>query len=73
MDTFTSFQKQYKMLELIMFLHQRSAECLKSGMPIEDIIAMDVREEIARAKFIPEENLGSFEEIKGKITSQTEI
>jgi len=72
-DTFTSFQKQYKMLELIMFLHQRSAECLKSGMPIEDIIAMDVREEIARAKFIPEENLGSFEEIKGKITSQTEI
>ncbi len=72
-DTYTSVTKQFKMMELIMLLHERCEECLKSGMSIEDIIALDVKEEIARARYIPEDDLERFEEIKKKITSQTEI
>ncbi|HIE26475.1 TPA: hypothetical protein EYP66_04245 [Candidatus Poribacteria bacterium] len=71
-DTYTSFDKQYKMLELILFFHERAADCLKSGAAIDDIAELDVREEIARVKYIPEENLSQFEEIKGHIESQME-
>ena len=72
-DTYTSFDKQFKILELIMLLHQRSGQCLKSGMLTEDIISLDVKEEIARAKYIPEDKMETFEEIKKNIISQTEV
>jgi V/A-type H+-transporting ATPase subunit A len=72
-DTYTSFRKQYNMLELIMLLHQRSEEWLRAGKPIDDIMDLDVKEEIARAKYTPEDNMERFEEIKKNIISQTEI
>jgi len=72
-DTYTSFRKQYNMLELIMLLHQRSEEWLSAGKPIEDLINLDVKEEIARAKYTPEDNMERFEEIKKNIISQTEV
>jgi V/A-type H+-transporting ATPase subunit A len=72
-DTYTSSQKQFKIMELIMLLHQRSRESLGAGKPIEDLVALDVKEEIARAKYIPEDNLDRFEEIKKSIVDQTEV
>ena len=72
-DTFSSFTKQFNILELIMLLHRRSGEWLKSGKSIEDLLSLDVKEEIARAKYIPENEMAQFEEIKEKIISQTEI
>ncbi|MFC1717169.1 V-type ATP synthase subunit A, partial [Candidatus Poribacteria bacterium] len=72
-DTYTSFEKQFGMLELIMFLHQRSEEWLKSGKSMEDLLGLDVKAEIARAKYIPEDNITQFEGIKKNIVSQTEI
>ncbi|MBD3181223.1 V-type ATP synthase subunit A [Candidatus Poribacteria bacterium] len=71
-DTYTSFEKQFKILDLIMHLHDRSVECLQSGKSIEDLLELDVKEEIARAKFTPEEQLDSFEQIKSNIIAQTE-
>jgi len=71
-DTYTSFDKQYKMLELIMFFHERAEECLNSGVATDDIAELNVREEIAQAKYIPEENLSQFEEIRKHIESQME-
>ncbi len=72
-DTYTSSQKQFKILELIMLLHDRSKESLGAGKPIEELVALDVKEEIARAKYIPEDNLDRFEEIKKSIVDQTEV
>jgi V/A-type H+-transporting ATPase subunit A len=71
-DTYTSFDKQYKMLELILFFHELAEGALKSNVAIDDIAELDVREEIARAKYTPEENLSQFEEIKQHIESQME-
>ena len=71
-DCHTSFDKQYKMLDLILFFHQRAEERLKSGVNIDDIARLNVREEIARAKYTPEENLSQFETIKQHIESQME-
>lgn len=72
-DTYTSFQKQFMMLELVMLFHQRSEQALKSGMSIIDIAGLKVREEIARAKYIPETELNKFEDIKQNIIAQTSI
>lgn len=72
-DTYTSFKKQLGMLELIMLLHQRSEEWLKAGKSMEDLLGLDVKLEIARAKYIPEKDISQFEEIKKHIIDQTEI
>lgn len=72
-DTYASFNKQYKMLELVMFFHKRAEEALKSGMAIMDIATLPVREEIARAKYISESELDKLEEIKKNIIAQTEF
>jgi V/A-type H+-transporting ATPase subunit A len=72
-DTYTSFDKQYKMLDLIMFFHKRAEEAMKAGMAIMDIATLGVREEIARAKYIPETEIEKFEDIKKNIVAQTEF
>ncbi|MDQ1328199.1 MAG: V/A-type H+/Na+-transporting ATPase subunit [Candidatus Poribacteria bacterium] len=72
-DTYTSFQKQFDMLELVMLFHQHAEEALKAGMSIMDIASLGVREEIARAKYIPETELDKFEDIKKNIIAQTEM
>lgn len=73
-DTYSSFQKQFKMLELVMFFYQKAEQALKSGMSIMDIAELEVREEIARSKYIPEEEIEErFENIKKNIIAQTEI
>ncbi len=54
-DTYTSLSKQVAMLDLVISFSRRSHEALKAGADIDDIFAMKVREKIARAKFIPEE------------------
>jgi V/A-type H+-transporting ATPase subunit A len=72
-DTYASFKKQYKMMELVMLFHQHAEESLKSGMSIMDLAELEVREEIARAKYISETELDKFEDIKRNIIAQTEF
>jgi len=72
-DTYASFKKQYKMMELVMLFHQHAEESLKSGMSIMDLAELEVREEIARAKYISETELDKFEDIKKNIIAQTEF
>ncbi len=72
-DTYASFTKQYKMLELVMLFHKRAEQALKSGMAIMDIATLPIREEIARAKYISESEIEKFDEIKKNIIAQTEF
>lgn len=66
-DTYSSFEKMVKLMELIILFHTLSEDALESGVPVVDIASLDVRERIARAKFTPEEKLGEFEKIKKEI------
>nr|MBO4518155.1 V-type ATP synthase subunit A [Clostridia bacterium] len=52
-DTFTSPEKQYKILKLIYDFHRLSGEALEKGAEYGDIINLPVREKIGRAKYIP--------------------
>ncbi len=54
-DTFTSFAKQNKMLELILGFYTQSADALKRGVHFGSIEKLAVRERIGRIKYVPEE------------------
>jgi V/A-type H+-transporting ATPase subunit A len=63
-DTYTSLKKQYLLLKLIMTFHEHADRALQEGVEISDILTSPVREQIAGAKFIREENLGEFERLE---------
>jgi V/A-type H+-transporting ATPase subunit A len=71
-DTFTSLKKQFLMLKLILKFHEKCLAAAADGRDIKELFALPVREKIARAKYIPEENLKQFEEIEEEIVRQVE-
>jgi len=56
-DTYTSIKKQYLMLKIILSYYDISMEALKKEISLNDLISLSVREEIAKMKYIPEENI----------------
>jgi V/A-type H+-transporting ATPase subunit A len=66
-DTYTSFQKMSKLMELIKLFHQLGKDALEEEVDIHDIAALPVRETIARAKFTHEDKLGDIDKIKDEI------
>jgi len=69
-DAFTSAAKQFRLLRLIMRFHRLAEVALEEGKPLQGILELPVWEEIARAKFIPEERLAEFEELEGRCEEQ---
>ena len=66
-DTFTSLEKQFLLLRLIMTFYKEAGKALTAEVEIGDILAIPEREEIAAAKFISEENLGEFDALERKV------
>jgi V/A-type H+-transporting ATPase subunit A len=71
-DTYTSLKKQFLMLKLILKFHERCLAAAADGRDIKELFALPVREKIARAKYIPEENLEQFEKIEKELLEQVE-
>lgn len=65
-DTYTSRNKQFKMLENILYFDEQAKRALQLGAYLDDIAkgTIDLRERIARSKYIPEEELTRIDEIK---------
>ena len=55
-DTYTSLDKQHKMLLLVLAFYNKSSDALGLGADINKLAAMPVREDIGRFKFVPEED-----------------
>ncbi|MHB8893674.1 MAG: V-type ATP synthase subunit A [Candidatus Geothermincolia bacterium] len=68
-DTFTSLKKQYLLLKLVITLHRESKRVLEAGGDIAEIITSPARERVAKAKFIKEEDLESFEDLEREIVT----
>jgi V/A-type H+-transporting ATPase subunit A len=66
-DAFTSLLKQFRLLRLILTFHRWAEEQLEQGKGIQELIALPVREEIARAKFIPEPEMDKFDHLERRI------
>ena len=56
-DTYTSLNKQYLLMELILAFYDKSLEALNKGASIEKIVSMPAREKIGRFKYAPENNI----------------
>ncbi|MBT1279353.1 ATP synthase subunit A [Thermoanaerobacter sp. CM-CNRG TB177] len=66
-DTYSSMEKQYRMLKLIMIFYQEAQKALEKGAPFSEIEKHPVREKIARAKYVEESKLAVFDEIEKEI------
>jgi V/A-type H+-transporting ATPase subunit A len=63
-DTYASLAKQYKMLKLILAFGDEAEKALKAGVYLKEIIDMgDIRDRIARAKYIAEEDIDNIDKI----------
>ncbi len=71
-DTFTSIEKQHEMLKTILHFHKRALEVVEAGVDVTKIFKLDVREEIARAKYIPQEEIEKITKIRDTIDEQME-
>jgi len=69
-DTYTSMVKQYQMLKTVLYFYQRGLEAIEIGVETADIFKLPVRQEIARAKYIPENNIGKIAKIRQTIDEQ---
>jgi len=69
-DTFTSLDKQYEMLKTILHFHDQALAAIEAGADTADIFKLDVREQIARAKYIPQEQIEKVARIRQTIDGQ---
>ena len=68
-DTYTSLDKQYKILKLIYDFHRLGNEALDKGADFKTIINLPVREKIGRAKYVPESELDRITQADAEIVS----
>ncbi|MGN8728866.1 V-type ATP synthase subunit A [Hornefia butyriciproducens] len=63
-DTYSSMNKQYKLLKLILGYYDQSVDAVSKGAPFNQLAAVPVRETIGRFKYIEEKDIdSSYEEI----------
>ena len=66
-DTFTSLAKQDKMLNMVLNFYYQAKRALESNVYINDILSLEVRENIARAKYLSEEEIGKIDKIDKEV------
>ena len=70
-DTYCAPDKQYKMLKTILLFYKESLAAVNRGAPIANIVALPVKEEIGKMKYIPQDEFDAkIEEIQSAITKQ---
>ena len=69
-DTYSSLDKQYKMLKLILLFRKEAERALKAGVYLNKILGLDeIRDKIARSKYINEDNINKMDEIAVELKS----
>lgn len=69
-DTYTSLDKQYRMLKLIKKFHDLGIEAVDNYAELDDILAIPAKEKIGRAKYIEESAIGTFDEISNELETE---
>jgi V/A-type H+-transporting ATPase subunit A len=69
-DTYTSMEKQYEMLKTILHFHKKTLEAIENGIDTDEIFKLAICQDIARAKFVPEEQIETIIKIKDKIDEE---
>ena len=61
-DTYTSYDKMYKMLKIVLLFHEESSKALEAGVYLDKILELDVRDKIARAKYLQESEISKIDD-----------
>jgi V/A-type H+-transporting ATPase subunit A len=69
-DTYTSLEKQYEMLRTVLHFHHAGLAAVEAGVETSAISRLAVREDIARAKYIPQAEIDKIRQIRAKIDDQ---
>ena len=70
-DTYTSLNKQFKMLKLILGYYELAKDAVAKGAPFNQLAMLPVRESIGRFKYIEEEKIdAAYEETLAELQKQ---
>jgi V/A-type H+-transporting ATPase subunit A len=69
-DTYSSSYKMYRMLKLILNFHKEGHQALTEGAMFKQLSSLTVRDQIARAKFIPESTPDAYDAIEIELSKQ---
>ncbi|HAH97582.1 MAG TPA: V-type ATP synthase subunit A, partial [Firmicutes bacterium] len=69
-DTYTSVEKQLRLLRLTLAYGEEAQNLLNAGQPLKEIFAMPIRERIARAKYIPESEIDRITQIEKDLRTE---
>ncbi len=72
-DSYCSSKKMNTMLKLILKLHHLSLDALHGGVPFEELAKIKVKEDIARSKYIPEDQAAQLDKIEKNAESEIEV
>lgn len=73
-DTYTTLDKQFRMIKIILAFYYKSQEAVNKGVGIKSLFNMPVREKIARLKYVPQEEMkATFDQIEDELSAQVEI
>ena len=69
-DTYSPMDKQYEMMALILHFHKQGLAAIENGIETADLFKLPIREEIARAKYVPNDETDKIVAIQEKINEQ---
>jgi len=69
-DTYASMEKQFKMLSTIVKFHHLAMDALKKGAPMQSVFNMQVRETIARMRYVEEKQIAQLDAIEAQIKEE---
>lgn len=69
-DTYTSLDKQYRMLRLIKKFYDLGNEAVSAYADFEDVVNCSAKEKIGRAKYLEESAIGNFDDIEAELTKE---
>ena len=71
-DSYSSFAKQYKMLNTIIRFHHAAVEAIGQNVPIDQIAGLSSREEIGRMRYTTEAELDKLDELAARAEEQVQ-
>jgi len=69
-DAYTRLAKQYRMLKTILELHHACIKAIEKRCPLRKLVELPIREAIAKMRYVREEDLDRFDEIRNEIEEQ---
>jgi V/A-type H+-transporting ATPase subunit A len=67
-DTYTSLEKQHRLLNTILRYYEDARKALKEGVPLDTLLKVEALDDVARAKLIPENQAEQFSALEKKIS-----